>query len=80
MHGSVNLRSDFFFFFQGRARREEKIYIKKNSLSVYSRERHRGIIGRGHDLRQWLSLTLDHGPKSFNYSLHLFEPDRLKIF
>ena len=32
----------FFFFFQGRARREEKIYIKKNSLSVYSRERHRG--------------------------------------
>ena len=28
MHGSVNLRSDFFFF-QGRARREEKIYIKK---------------------------------------------------
>lgn len=68
----------FFFFKGGRGERKKNIY--KKTLSVYSRERHREIIGRGHDLRQWLSLTLDHGPKSFNYSLHLFEPDRLKIF
>ena len=39
----VNLRSGvFFFFFEGRTRREEK---------KITRERHKGIIGRGHDLR-----------------------------
>ena len=40
----------FVFFFQGRTRREEK------KITPSSRERHKGIIGRGHDLR--LSCTI----------------------